>query len=303
MKPMAMRFGASFAVREGASQNLGPTIRMILPPFHAGKLHSPDGATKPYVTIGEGRCSMVVVPGAADGLRTCVDVAVYLAWFYRKRAGHSRLLILSRREPIPPQFGVERHAFDMADTVDELGWGPAVWECLSAAGPIGQHVAVLRPDLVHGLVLSSTYDHTSDRTRKVLSQWSSLAKQPGGEAAFWETLEQKYRPPAEVLAQVPADRLPAASSREPDRLQRILEELLDLDLRALVLQIACPTLVIGGANDRTVPSNVQQEMAARIPGSQLELYPGFGHFNDMDNPGYEPRVQRFVKELVGASLA
>jgi pimeloyl-ACP methyl ester carboxylesterase len=130
-----------------------------------------------------------------------------------------------------------------------------------------------------------------------------LAKQPGGEAAFWETLEQKYRPPAEVLAQVPADRLPAASSREPDRLQRILEELLDLDLRALVLQIACPTLVIGGANDRTVPSNVQQEMAARIPGSQLELYPGFGHFNDMDNPGYEPRVQRFVKELVGASLA
>jgi pimeloyl-ACP methyl ester carboxylesterase len=270
---------------------------MTLPDFQTGFLTEPDGAARPYVTIGSGPLPMVVIPGAADGLRTCVEVALYLAWFYRERARSCRLLILSRRDPIPEGFGVERHAQDMIRTVEELNFGPAVWECLSAAGPIGQCAAVERPDLVSGLILTATYDHVTGPTRKVFQQWMNVAEQAGSDR-FWEMLEPKYRPPAEILAQIEPAKLPGTSPRHDSaRLRRILTELLELDHRALVPRISCPTLVIGGADDRVVPPEVQRAMAERIPNHVLEICPGYGHFNDMENPDYQQSVDRFVRTV------
>jgi pimeloyl-ACP methyl ester carboxylesterase len=273
-------------------------LRMTLPIFRTGVLPTADGAVKPYVTIGAGPIPMVVVPGAADGLRTCVEVAPYLAWFYRHRAENCRLLILSRREPLSPDFGIQRHADDMIRILDELAWEPSVWECLSAAGPIGQWIAVKRPDLVRGLILSSTYDVVGPRTLKVLRQWIDIAGHREGMEAFSSTLEKKYRPPPEILAQIDPALLPAASAaRDPQRLTCILQELLELDQRDVTPRITTPTLVIGGADDKVVPAQWQQEMAARIPSSSLELCPGYGHFNDMENPAYQMLIQQFAEQL------
>jgi pimeloyl-ACP methyl ester carboxylesterase len=271
---------------------------MALPAFQTGYIPTLDGARTPYVSIGEGSRTMVVVPGAADGLRTCVQVAIYLAWFYRERTRDSRILVLSRREPLPAGFGIERHADDLIRAADELGARSAVWECLSAAGPIGQRIAVQRPDLVHGLVLASSYDYVSPSTRRALTQWRNIAAHAAGLEAFSESLETKFRPPQEVLARLEPSLLPPpASTPDPDRLTRILDELLDLDQRHLTPRIACPTLVIGGADDRVAPAAVQREMAERIPSSRLELCLGFGHFNDMENPAYPQLIERFAAEV------
>jgi pimeloyl-ACP methyl ester carboxylesterase len=275
---------------------------MQLPEFHTGRLAEADGAQKPYVLIEGGPTAMVVVPGVADGLRTCVDVAVYLAWFYRERVQNFRLLILSRREPIPPDFGVEKHADDMIRSALQLGFGPAVWECLSAGGPIGQWVAVKRPDLVRGLILSSSYAHVSGRLKKTLGQWLAIAEHEGGRDPFWEMLEPKYRPPAHVLASLdPALLQGVRSPGSSTRFQNLLRELIDLDQREILPRVSCPTLVVGGQDDRYVPAELQQEMARCIPNSELELFPGYGHFNDMENPAYQPFVARYAQKVAAAS--
>jgi pimeloyl-ACP methyl ester carboxylesterase len=273
---------------------------MSLPHFRTGCLDADDGAVKHYVVVqGYGPTSMVVLPGAADGLRTCVDVAVYLAWFYRERVKNGPLLILSRREPLPPNYPMEMHAADMLATIEQLDFGPAVWECLSAAGPIGQRAAVQRTDLVRGLVLASSYDHVSGRLKRSLQRWLDIARQGGDRDPFWSLIEPKYRPPADVLAQLDPSMLQGAMTpRSPERLQHLLEALLDLDQRSLVTRIACPTLVAGGEEDRSVPAEVQREMAGRISGAQLKLFPGYGHFNDMENPEYQLQVMRFAKEVM-----
>jgi pimeloyl-ACP methyl ester carboxylesterase len=237
-----------------------------------------------------------VVPGAADGLRTCVDVAVYLAWFYRERVKDCRLLILSRREPLPADFTAEKHAEDMLATVEQLQFGPTAWECLSAAGPIGQWAAVKRPDLVRGLILSSSYDYVSGRLKKTLQKWLEIARQGGDRDLFWSMIEPKYRPPADVLAQLDRALLQGAMTpRSPERFENLLTPLFDLDQRDVASQIRCPTLVVGGEDDRTVPADVQRDMAGRIPRAELKLYPGYGHFNDMENPEYQPLVTRFAR--------
>jgi pimeloyl-ACP methyl ester carboxylesterase len=116
--------------------------------------------------------------------------------------------------------------------------------------------------------------------------------------AFSESLEHKFRPPPEVLASLePGSHPAAAGPPDIERLLRILDELPQLDQRSLSPRIACPTLVIGGALDRVAPASVQREMAERIPTSRLELCPGYGHFNDMENPAYPQHIAEFAAEV------
>jgi pimeloyl-ACP methyl ester carboxylesterase len=269
---------------------------MSLPEYEKGSLHTADGAQKPYVRIGRGPIPLVVIPGAGDGFRTAADVAIYLAWYYRPRCDEFRLLILSRREPIPRGFSINDHADDMIRTVEELGWGTTFWECLSAGGPIGQKIAVERPDLASGLVLSSGLHHSTGRTKRMLEQWLAMAEDPAGAAGLFSIIEQKHRPPPEVLSSAQLAETSAIKHRQyPDRLRHMLQALLDLDHRDLVSRIACPTLIVTGQDDRFVPCELQQDMARRIPHSRHEICAGFGHFHDLENPAYQELVSHFVK--------
>ncbi len=269
-----------------------------LPAYEKGAIAAADGATKPYVRIGNGRLPLVIIPGAGDGFRTAADVAVYLAWFYRPRCQDFRLLVLSRREPIPPGFTAADHADDMIRTVNELDWGRSLWECLSAGGPIGQQAAVQGPDLVEGLVLTSSLHHTIGRTRAMLEQWLEMAQEPGGEGALYSIIEHKHRPPANVLSPAQLADTEALKARHyPHRLQNMLRPLLDLDHRQLLPCIGCPTLVISGQDDRFVPVPLQKEMAELIPHCRHVISEGYGHFHDLENPGYHDLVGEFAQSI------
>jgi 3-oxoadipate enol-lactonase len=260
-------------------------------------VHEPGGARKPYVIIGNGPTPLVIVPGSADGLRTAVDVAPYLAWFYRDQVSKYRILVLSRREPIPPEYGVERHADDMLRTVESLAWPPAVWSCLSAGGPIGHWAAAKRPDLVRGLILSSAPHHVVGRTRTALEAWLAMIRQEGSER-MWTMIEPKYRPPDDVLppGEDPVRALMAAPHYQ-NRFEHLLLELFDLDHRELLSRVRCPALVIAGEKDRVVPAESQREMASLLPQGQFVLCPGYGHFNDMENPDYQVHVDQFMERF------
>src|SRR5262245_36871670 len=121
-----------------------------------GQLLLPDGARMDWIQCGHGRSPMVIVPGAGDGLWSVGQSAPLLAWHSRRRWRKHRLLVIGRREPIPAGFSLADHAGDYITAIEQLRWGPSVWECISAGGPIGQQVAYRRPDLVRGLILAST---------------------------------------------------------------------------------------------------------------------------------------------------
>jgi pimeloyl-ACP methyl ester carboxylesterase len=86
--------------------------------------------------------------------------------------------------------------------------------------------------------------------------------------------------------------------RYPERLERVLEGLLDVDNREILPRITCSTLVIDGADDRIFGPELQREMAELIPDSRLKLYPGYGHGNDQENPDYNVQVEQFVEEVL-----
>ncbi len=265
---------------------------MFLPSYTTGRMRTADGAELPYLELGTSGPRVVVIPGAGDGL-TCVDEgARQLAWYFRRRARRQRLLLLSRRQPVPHGFTVEQHAEDFIRGMEERGWSGALLECNSGGGPIGQWIAVKRPDLVRGLVLSCTLHRTDEHLRSVFHQWMELARQGRWKEFGWSSIEYTFRPEtvARYRRMKPLLGLVVRRPRDPERILRVLEGLLTLDNRAILPSIRCPTLVIGGEEDRLIRADIQREMAALIPGARLVLYPGYGHGADQEHPDYVRQV-------------
>ena len=266
--------------------------------FSRGTVRSADGSCIDWLQLGRGRLSVVVVPGAGDGLWTIGRSAAHLAWRYRRRFWSHRLLILGRREPIPSGFGVEDHANDYLGAVERLGWRPSVWECISAGGPIGQCAARYRPDLVRGLILASTTHRLDEQLRSVLGAWRDLARRHDWATLYWSMASlnhqpanvERYRTLRLFLRLVPPP-------RSPRRFLHLLDGLARLDTRAIIPHIRCSTLVVGGEHDRIVSAELQREMAGLIPHGRLVLYASRGHATAVEHPGYEAVTRRFVEEI------
>ena len=91
--------------------------------------------------------------------------------------------------------------------------------------------------------------------------------------------------------------------RAPERFERLLTPLLSLNNRDILPRIRCPTLVIGGEEDRVIEAKVQRAMAQLNPNSRLKMYPGYGHGNSFVNPDYPRQISSFLQEVMAASRA
>ncbi|ABD08833.1 Alpha/beta hydrolase protein [Rhodopseudomonas palustris HaA2] len=56
------------------------------------------------------------------------------------------------------------------------------------------------------------------------------------------------------------------------------------DSRPTLATIRCPTLVISGDTDNTIPNSLSQEMAEGIAGAKLEIIPDCGHLPQIEQP-------------------
>lgn len=56
------------------------------------------------------------------------------------------------------------------------------------------------------------------------------------------------------------------------------------DLRPLLAQVRCPTLVLAGADDQLTPADCQQELAEGIAGAQLHTLAECGHMLTWEQP-------------------
>lgn len=150
---------------------------LLLPKYTSGRLRRPDGAEIAYTMVGEGPIPVVVLPGIEDAFATVDTLPSGLACWYGPRTTSQRLLILSRRQPMPADYTPEQHAQDVRWAMEQLRWGPATLECISAGGPIGQWMAINAPELVQRLILSSTLHRMDEHTSRISRSWIALARQ------------------------------------------------------------------------------------------------------------------------------
>jgi pimeloyl-ACP methyl ester carboxylesterase len=188
--------------------------------------------------------------------------------------------------------------------LDELGVrGPVAVVGNSMGGFIAAEVAIAHPQRVERLALVSAAALWNERARArplvaaskvsrfyaplIVSGWEVIARLP---RLRNEALRSAgIRNPGAISAPLAYELLSGAG--KPGFIDA-LQALFDYRIRDRLPEIACPTLVVWGADDPLVPLRHAFEYEALIPGARTVVFPRTGHAPMLEQP------ERFNAELL-----
>lgn len=244
--------------------------------LYAAKNGTAAGAD--YIRFGRGKKNLILLPGLGDGLRTTKGTALPMALYYRRLTGEYTVYMFSRKRELSEGDTTRDMARDLKEAMEELGIRRASVVGVSMGGMIAQHFAADYPDLVEKLVLVVTCARENPLLLESLQEWTACAR-AGDHAALMDSnlrriySEAYYRKNKWMVPLI--GRLTKPKSYERFFLQA--EACRTHDAYRRLPAITAPTLVMGGERDNSLGGDASREIAARIPGATLKMYPQWGH--------------------------
>lgn len=255
------------------------------------------GETMNYIEFGKGEKPLIILPGLGDGISPVHGKlqAITLALTYKQFAQKFRVYLFSRKNCIHQGYSTRDMAKDQAEAMKALGIIKASVMGVSQGGMIAQYLAIDSPDLVDKLILAVTLSKQNELIQETVTNWMEMAKQNDykrlmidiAEKSYSKTYLKKYRHLYLLLGHLgkPKDfsrfLIQATSCMEHNSYYK-------LD------KIVCPTLVLGGENDKIVSSNASLELIEKIKDSELFLYKGLGHAAYEEARDFNSRVLAFL---------
>ncbi|MFI9113207.1 alpha/beta fold hydrolase [Streptomyces venezuelae] len=163
---------------------------------------------------------------------------------------------------------VEALAAQVIAVIEDAGTGPVDLLGFSMGSPVSAAVAALRPDLVHRLVLVAGWAYTEgdEYLRNLFTLWQRLGDvDPAGFGRI-VTMTGFSRGFLNSIGREGVEALVPNMPPTPGTLRHVALDL-SVDIRALLPRITAPTLVLGCAQDATVPVENSRELHAAIAGS------------------------------------
>ncbi len=198
----------------------------------------------------------------------------------------------------PADWNLITWADDVHDMCSVLGLDRPVLLGMSFGGFVAQYYAASYPDDICGLILISTAarypgdEAVLARARRVGGEKAAAALQqlicrPGSDttAEDQRLLQRLYQrrpdPEAEAMERLTIRTPEVAQTWVPHARQ-------NMDLRAALGAVRCPTLVLVGELDPFNPPDLAAEIIAAIPDgdAQLRVVPDAAHRVFVDNPGF-----------------
>lgn len=248
-----------------------------------------------YVEFGTGERILVMIPGLSDGFAPVSKFqAPFLAFGFRQLAADFHVYCFSRRNLLPMGCTTRDMARDQAAAMRLLGIQKADVLGVSQGGAIAQYLAIDHPHLIKNLILAVTFPQTNDVVRGVVPKWMELAGRGGHKKLMIDTAEHSYSDDYLLKYRL---LYPILGVGKPKSFERFLiqaESCLHHNACAELGQIQCPTLIIGGSDDRIVGTSAARELAEKIPGSQLYVYKGLGHAAYEEAPDFQMRIKKFL---------
>lgn len=208
-----------------------------------------------------------------------------------------------RSDGAPASWTLEQWGDDVAAFCDALGIVKPVVLGQSFGGMVAMAYATRHPDHPSRLILSST------AARMHMEETIAMMEKLGGEAAaataraFWADPSEQgisdylvtcmplYNPTADASA---AQARARALMRFEVLFHFIRGEQMGMDFRPALGRVACPTLVLAGAQDPITPLACAQEIAAALPAhlAELQVFDDAGHGVHRDQPERAEAVTR-----------
>ena len=254
-----------------------------------------DGSEMYYVSFGRGEKKLVLLPGLSDGLATVKGKALLLAWPYRLFFGKYTVYMFSRRNDMPDGYTIREMAEDQAAALEKLGIENACVMGVSQGGMIAQYLAADHPGLVSRLVIAVSAPRVNSTIRGCVTEWLGLAERGDHRALMISTAEKSYS--ADYLKKFRRLYPVIGLAGRPKSYRRFIinaEAILSFDAGESG-RISCPTLIIGGEDDRIVGPDASYELHGAISGSRLFMYGGLGHALYEEAPDFNKRVFDFLE--------
>lgn len=248
-----------------------------------------------YISFGKGIEILIILPGLGDGLTTVKGMAISMAMIYRMYAKDYKVYVFSRKNHLTEGYSTRDMAKDQAAAMNILGITKAKVLGVSQGGMIAQYLAIDYPDLVDKLVLTVTLSKQNKDVQAVIENMIKLAKQGNHKELMIDTAEKsysekylkKYRLFYPLLGKIgkPKDYrrflIQAASCVQHNTYEKLEN-------------VVCPTLIIGGEEDKIVGVAASIELADKIKDSELFIYKGLGHAVYEEAKDFNNRVMSFL---------
>ena len=248
-----------------------------------------------YIRFGSGEKILIILPGLGDGLKTVKGTALPMAMMYRMFTKKFTVYAFSRKEPLPQGYSTRDMARDQAEAMDILNIKKAHIFGVSMGGMIAQHLAIDYPDKVDRLILTVTSARPNPILEESVGEWISLAEK-GDAGAFMDSnlrriYSESYYRKNKWMAPV-VGRLTKPKSY--DRFFVQAEACLIHDAYDALHRIRAKTLVVGGERDLALGGDASREIAGRIEGAELRMYPQWGHGLYEEEPTFNGMVLEFL---------
>lgn len=192
--------------------------------------------------------------------------------------------------------GIADLADDLIALIETLGLRGVILCGSSVGGMVAQSLAARRPDLLHAAILSNTATRigTADRWTERISAVEAGGLESIADAALglWfapgypARLPDRWALLRRTFCRTPAEGYAATC-----------EALRDADLTEDASAITVPTLCIAGTEDRSVPLERMEALAAAISGARLEVLDGLGHLPALEAP---ERIAALIEDMAAA---
>lgn len=162
---------------------------------------------------------------------------------------------------------------------------PVVFIGLSMGGMVAQGLAVRHPELLRGVVLAHTVAGYGEAARQAWSQRIETVRASGMDAVV-DTVVARYLGRHFLAAHPQAgDALRAVLlANDPLSYAASCQAVAQVDWRAALPGVRCPTLVIAGRHDLGAPVEEAQRIATAIPGAQLQILEHSAHLSPLEEP-------------------
>lgn len=264
-----------------------------------------------YRVYGDGPVTLVSMPGFISHLDIYWEQPE-LAAFMGEIGRLARVVCFDKRgmglsDRVAYAPTLEHTAADLIAVLDAEGIPDAVLLGVSEGGPAAVACATSYPQRVKGLILYGTLaralrsdDYPWGFPVTDFDTWVEELVGAWGGPAYIERFAPSWADDAERRNWW-ANALRMAAS--PGAVRRVFEALRDMDVRSLLPQVQCPTMVIHRAGDQAVLVGQGRFLADNIPGARWVELPGNDHWWWIDGEDVIAPIASFLRQLDGGFLA
>ena len=231
-----------------------------------------------YVVFGSGAEPLIILPGLGDGITTVKGKGFVLSRYYKAFSKDFRVYIFSRKQTMEKGYTTKDMASDQKMALERLGIKRAHIMGVSQGGMIAQHFAIDYPESVKKLVLAVTVSRQNTDVQNAVNSWIKMAEENDYAALVMDTIKKTYTEKKQKELRLLSPIIKRVG--KPKSFNRFLIQAnacLTHDTYGDLGKINCPTLILGGGEDRVVGGGASKEMADKIENSRLIIYEGLGH--------------------------